>query len=294
MLTAVERLDLFVLTVMAALIAFLRASGASRAQMDLWLVAFVVLMVVTLVASRRGDDRLRLAVAGLVLLAVYESLGGVIAAIGAPLRDRQIIAVERWVKFDAVPPLAEWRIPSVVLDVFSVAYVVYFVLPVVLVAILLSRGNAARARSAALTLLITFYLHYALYLLVPVVGPVRTSEVPASVRVHLLAGGGSITHSVRRVVGALEGTPEDAFPSAHASVAALTAALAFRYRLRSRWVFAAIACAVIASTIVLGYHYVVDVAAALPVAGAAWYAGARVELGLRPLTAFRLRPARAD
>ena len=47
-------------------------------------------------------------------------------------------------------------------------------------------------------------------------------------------------------------------------------ALARRYRLRLHWLFYAATVAIVASTILLGYHYIVDVLAALPIAWLAW------------------------
>jgi membrane-associated phospholipid phosphatase len=148
-------------------------------------------------------------------------------------------------------------------------------LPVALLTLLLRQRDLAGARSATLTLLIAFYLHYLVYIVIPVVGPLRSGEQPPSVRAAIVAEGGTMTHLLRIFIAAAEKTTEDGFPSAHTSVASLVAALAWKYRLRSRPVFVAIAIAVTSSTVVLGYHYVVDVLAAWPMAWLAWRLGMR-------------------
>ena len=125
------------------------------------------------------------------------------------------------------------------------------------------------------TLVTAYAIHYAIYLLIPAVGPIRAPDVPAVVRQQLAAEGGALTHAVRRVIAAVERTPQDAFPSAHTSVAMLVAMLARRLRVRGQAVYAVVAAAIACSTIVLGYHYLVDVAAALPIVWAALAVGAR-------------------
>ena len=215
---------------------------------------------------------MRLVVAGVVLLSVYESVGAIITAVGAPPRDEWIIAVERTI-FPSMPPLVPLRLPPEVVDAFSIVYVAYFALPVVLLAMLVRRGRLDDARSAMRTLLVAYYAHYAIYIVMPVVGPIRAADVPSDVRAQLSGEGGAVTHRLRQAVDFLERTPQDAFPSAHTSIAIIVAVLARRNRFRGQTFFAGAAAAIACSTIVLGYHYIVDVAAALPLAWAALRVG---------------------
>lgn len=231
-------------------------------------------MKIETLAARTGEW-LRFLIAGVVLISVYESLGGIIHALGAPLQDAAVIAADRMLTGGRVPPLAIWPWPAPVVDAFAAAYVAFFVLPIALVVLLLRQGNPGGARSAVLTMLIAFYLHYFVYLVMPVVGPLRSVDVPAAARTALAAEGGAFTHMIRAGIAAAEKTPQDGFPSAHTSVAWLVAMLARKYRLRSRRLFVLMAIAVTASTLVLGYHYLVDVIAAWPMASMAWGMGGR-------------------
>jgi membrane-associated phospholipid phosphatase len=210
-----------------------------------------------------------MAASTLVLVAVYESLGAVITAIGSPMRDRWLIALDTALTGGRWPPLTPLALPPAVVDMFSVAYIVYFALPVVLIAALMRRGDAAGAQRVLRTLLAAYAIHYAIYIVVPAVGPIRAPEAPAAVRRQLAAEGGRVTHAVRHAIAAVERTPQDAFPSAHTSVAILVALLARRSRVRGHAGYAAVAAAIVCSTIVLGYHYIVDVIAALPIVWAA-------------------------
>jgi len=211
-----------------------------------------------------------LALQALLLASVYEAVGRVVPRLGLPLRDGVLVAAERIATRGALPFVAPTALPAWGFDAFSAAYVSYFALPVVLIAALARRRGAADAFAAVRVLLVAFYIHYALYAIVPAVGPSRTLELSASTRAAIAAEGGAATHAVRRVVGALEGPAPDAFPSAHTSIALLIAALARRHRVAGRWIIYPASAAIVASTVVLGYHYVVDVAAAVPVACVAW------------------------
>ena len=108
----------------------------------------------------------------------------------------------------------------------------YFVLPVSLIVALIRRQRWMDAHAATLTLLVAFYLHYAIYVLLPVVGPVRTTALSPDIRMHIVAQGGRLAHDLRALVGILERTPQDGFPSAHTSITLLVAAVARKHRVR--------------------------------------------------------------
>jgi len=260
----------------------------AHARLTAWFGLLLVLTLVVRWMPVRVVEMARHAIAGAVLLSIYETLGPVIRVLGAPLRDGAAVAADRWLTHGLVPPLGVWPMPAALVDVFAIAYAAYWVLPLALVTLLLEKGEVEEAREAVFTILIAFYLHYITYMAIPVVGPLRGGEIPVLVRASLLSQGGTITHLLRVFMAAAEKTPQDGFPSAHTSVAWLIAALAWRCRLRSWPVFAGMAAAVTASTIVLGYHYVIDVVAAWPMAWLAWKLG-----GVRMPVVWPLRPARA-
>ena len=276
--TPVEHLDLLVLAVMMAVFVVGRSQLRTPIGVVAWFAGLVALTAVLPRMTHRWPPGawIRVIVTAVVLLSVYESLGPVIAAFGPPPRDGWVIAIERWVTGGRLPPLAPLPLPAFAVDVLSAAYVAYFGLPVVLICSLIRRRQSREAQAAMVTLLIAFYVHYLIYIVMPAVGPVRTTELPASLRLQMVGGGGSLTHAVRHLVGALERTPQDAFPSAHTSIAVLASALARKYRLPSRWCFYVITAAIVASTVLLAYHYLVDVLAAFPVAWLAWQAARRI------------------
>ena len=272
-MSPIARLNLGALLVVMVLTALARGDSLAGARMECWLAALVAL---TMLAARGGRSprppgaALEFGVATAVVVSIYESLGAIITALGPAPRDRWVIDAERLLTRGRWPPLAPVSWPSWTFDALSAAYVAYFLLPCALIGSLLAARRVPDAHAAAFTLLACLYVHYGIYVVMPVVGPIRAVEVPASVRVALAAEGGRVSHVVRRAVGSVEDTPQDAFPSAHTSVAVLTALLARRHRLRSRWFFYALAVAIVVSTIVLGYHYIVDVVCAAPIVWLVW------------------------
>jgi membrane-associated phospholipid phosphatase len=276
--TAAEHLDLFVLAVMLTVFALGLGSLRAHTLAAGWFAGLFALTAALPQVTRRWPSTawIRWIVPGVVLVSVYESLGPVIAALGPPLRDGWVLAIERWVTGGRLPPLAPLRLSALAGDVLSAAYVAYFGLPVVVIGSLLRRRQAAGAQAALLTLLLTFYAHYVIYVLVPAVGPARTLELPLPLRLQLLEVGGRLTHVLRHLVGALERTPQDAFPSAHTSIALLCAAVARKHTLPLRWCVYVATAAIVASTVLLAYHYVVDVVAAVPLAWLAWRAALKL------------------
>jgi membrane-associated phospholipid phosphatase len=251
----------------------------------------VATAVLPRVADRRAVAWMRMILQGVALLSVYESLGLVIDAIGPQLQDPWILACERLVTRGHLPPLAVVMLPPWASDLLSLAYVTYFVLPVSLIVALIRRQRWMDAHAAMLTLLVAFYLHYAIYVLVPVVGPVRTTALPADIRIHIVAQGSWLAHDLRTLIGLLERTRQDGFPSAHTSITLLIAAVARKQRLRWRWAFYVVTVPIIASTVLLGYHYVVDLLAALPVAWAAWRLSQPSSVGQQARWVFAWRTA---
>jgi membrane-associated phospholipid phosphatase len=109
-----------------------------------------------------------------------------------------------------------------------------------------------------------FYLCYAGYLLFPAVGP----RMPAPVE-DVVIGGGAFSRAVRAFIRAAEYTRTDAFPSGHTAVALVCCAQAWRWLGRSRFAVAVVAAGIVAATVYLHYHYLVDVLAGVAVAAAA-------------------------
>jgi len=158
-------------------------------------------------------------------------------------------------------------------DLLTLAYSTFFFLPVLLLVVLLKAGDPYLPRVAS-TIVLTFLVSYAGYFLVPAYGPragvarERYSTLPA----------GLLGAPIRDLLDHWEKTKTDAFPSGHTMV---TLAVLLCARRRAPNLYAAllpVGMLLIAATVLLTYHYIVDVLAAIPfllvsLALARWWCG---------------------
>ncbi|MBN1421369.1 MAG: phosphatase PAP2 family protein, partial [Planctomycetes bacterium] len=157
-------------------------------------------------------------------------------------------------------------------DVLQLAYATYYAMPI---AVLAGARGASRRSKVAAILLAGFLISYLLYFAVPGRGP------------HIYHGlalprGTGIAEAVRTAILRLEGTMWDAFPSGHTLIAVLSLILGFRERTWLGVVLAPCVLLLVLSTVLLRYHYVIDVAAGLVLVPCS--------LGLGTLAFRRLEP----
>lgn len=114
-----------------------------------------------------------------------------------------------------------------------------------------------------------FYVCYAIYIVLPVMGPHGNWVDAASAEVRQLLGDrhppAAVTHgpffNVMKLVYALvEPVGGAAFPSSHVAVAIATLYFTWRYWRPMRWVHLVAVVLLCISTVYCGYHYAVDVA----------------------------------
>jgi membrane-associated phospholipid phosphatase len=186
--------------------------------------------------------------------------------------DAWFIAADRWL-FGGDPTVWLARIAHPVLtEVLQVAYASFYVLPLVVAIELYGGRREWRFRQWAFVCGCGFFLSYAGYLTVPAVGPRFTlHDLEATARElpglwltpalrSFVDAGGLVPVGVA-ADQALRLAPRDAFPSGHTVVTLLSIAWAWRYRLRVRWVVTVLGALLVAATVYLRYHYVVDVLA---------------------------------
>jgi len=151
-----------------------------------------------------------------------------------------------------------WWPPLV--DFLHFCYWMYFPMPIALCTVLYARGRLQECRHAGTVLVLTFLSGYLFYVVVPAVGPHHFEP-----RTPALDGAwlGGVMH---RVLLEVEWRMPDAFPSLHTAVAAVTVILSRKFSRRLFWILLVPAGGLITATVVLRYHYLVDVVAALALA----------------------------
>jgi membrane-associated phospholipid phosphatase len=191
---------------------------------------------------------------------IFLNLGRLIPLVNPAVRDDLLIAADRLI-LGAESQLALYKVhlPAVISDVLTVAYSSYFFLPVILVVTLSWRRDPLLPRVAAI-LAFNFLVSYVGYFVVPAYGPratiaqMRWAELPPGV----------VGEQLRDLLDHWEKTKTDAFPSGHTMVTLATLICARRRRPALYHALLPVGTLLITATILLTYHYVVDVLAAVP------------------------------
>ncbi len=144
--------------------------------------------------------------------------------------------------------------------VLQVGYLSYYFAPAALCVPLLVARRRTEFRVVAATLAACCVTTYFGYLLVPATGPRFEGGIAA---VLPREPGWFSAEDLYRFLDSIEVFRWDAFPSGHTAVGLCALLLAFRYERRIAWPLLLPVLLLIAATIYMGYHYVVDVLAGL-------------------------------
>ena len=189
----------------------------------------------------------------LFVILIYESLGDLIQHL-QPDIDPQLIEIDFFI-FGVQPTLwmEQWIIPWFT-DVMSLAYLSYYFIPVVLIAVLYLKNRMAEFERSVFVLAFGYYISFIGYILFPAIGPRYALAHLYSVPLD----GSFITDFVRETLNALEHNKRDCMPSGHTQIVLIVLYLAHRYEKFLFYLLLPIICALILSTIYLRYHYVID------------------------------------
>jgi membrane-associated phospholipid phosphatase len=189
----------------------------------------------------------------LFVILIYESLGDVIQYL-QPDIDPRLIQVDFSI-FGVQPTLwvQRWIVPWLT-DVMSLAYLSYYFIPVVLITVLYLKGRMAELDRSIFVLAFGYYVSFIGYILFPAVGPRYALAHLYSVPLE----GSLITDFVRDTLNALEHNKRDCMPSGHTQIVLIVLYLAYRYEKFLFYLLFPVICTLIASTVYLRYHYVID------------------------------------
>jgi membrane-associated phospholipid phosphatase len=193
---------------------------------------------------------------------VFNSLQPLITGLGMPNQDSALIAIDRaLLGGDAAVYLAPFIRPWLN-DVLHVAYCTYYVFPIV-VAWAIWRRSHERCRRFIFAVVLAFYVSYVGYFIVPARGP-RLAQWPAAA---VETRSTPISRSIYDFLNAAEKTKDDVFPSGHAMIAAVCLMAVYRSDRRIFWLLLPVGLALALATVYCRFHYVIDVAVGLALAG---------------------------
>ena len=238
-----------------------------------WLLArYAILLILQAgVAAGRGYGLPRIIAAFFPLvpiLGIYDSLR-FIPELNPGDRDDLLISVDRAV-LGGDPSVWLERISTPWLtDLLQVAYLVYYVLPIVLLGTLYCRPPCSAKEAGpthedgrafdlcVVALLLSHYFAFTGYMAIPALGP-RFALAPMY-RTDLT--GLLAAEPIRHFLDSLEGIKRDAFPSGHVSAALISVHYMFRFTPRLAWCSLPAVLLMIFATLYLRYHYAADVLA---------------------------------
>jgi membrane-associated phospholipid phosphatase len=189
----------------------------------------------------------------LFVVLIYESLGDLIQYL-QPDVDPRLIQIDFSI-FGVQPTLwmEQWIVPWFT-DIMSLAYLSYYFIPVVLIAVLYLKDRMAEFDRSMFVLAFGYYVSFIGYILFPAIGPRYALTHLYSIPLE----GSFITDFVRDALNALEHNKRDCMPSGHTQIVLMVLFLAYRYQKFLFYLFFPIISALILSTVYLRYHYVID------------------------------------
>lgn len=279
-INTVDALNLSAIVLLAVVAAFFRRQLGTEA---VWLLGVFACLIVFIFASVLLANRGPLWRAvhafspALIVPVLFNTLGSIIDCASPYQWDARFARLDARLFGELA---AMWRgvlgRPAWLTDLSYLAYVAYYVAPVVLAVVHYIRRPDGAFRQVVFTVVLTFYVSYVGYFMFPTVGPRAPLGSEA-----LVVGGGTFSHMVRLFIEYAERTRTDAFPSGHTAVALVCLYFAWHTSAALFGIFAPVAAAIVFSTVYLHYHYVIDVVAGAGLAFGCMWLGPRLELALQ-------------
>lgn len=195
------------------------------------------------------------------ILLIFENLGPFVRAVSPVDRDAWLLAGDR--AFLGTDPTRALEVISTpfLSDVLTVFYALYFFHPLALAAFVWVRDRKAMGHAGpefhrtAFLIVLTFYVSYSGFFLVPAVGP-RYTVAHAGPLPR-----GAVSAAIDTTLDRLETNKRDVFPSGHTMVTFAVVLLAARRSRPLALVFLLFSIPLWLATVYGRYHYVVDVLA---------------------------------
>ncbi|MFY9556424.1 MAG: phosphatase PAP2 family protein [Blastocatellia bacterium] len=146
-----------------------------------------------------------------------------------------------------------------VTEVLQLTYSTYYLLPVILGAVLWRKRRFEEFHFWVFIVVLGFYLSYVGYIAVPAIGPRFLPEIVEAQTKPLT--GILFFKTVREALDRAEGITRDCFPSGHTELTLLVLYYASKFHRKVFWWLLPLGSGIIISTVYLRYHYVIDVIA---------------------------------
>jgi membrane-associated phospholipid phosphatase len=230
----------------------------AEARINHLLLHGIVLLIVAFVRSRARRSpaaarpwRTALAIGGLPV--VFSAMVWLLPAVHPEPYEYLWLDLDRALFGGHLGAVAAPWLPPAVVEVLQVIYAVFYAIPILAGVGAGLRCGAAAFDRALLLVAASFLASYLGYLLVPTLGPKVALAFPTELE------GLWLTPSLREAIDAGEANPWDCFPSGHTMLTVTSLIVLWRWNRRwFAWLFVP-ALLLIASTMLLRYHWAIDV-----------------------------------
>ncbi len=220
-----------------------------------------------------NPKKLGLAIIPLIMaiLLNYYLVGEFDRAIGFERKDNLFAPFDQWLFGAPIAVVAENTlrplgiIRSLFYDILMLSYMSYFLLPIIGVTLIfrsLPEEKKYKIGRYITSVLIFFFLNYLLYMLVPVTGPQYWMPDQFSHPLPFTPFG----HFMWSLINQGQSTFIDCFPSGHTGVALLVSMWLFKTNHPARFILMATTGFIMMATLLLRYHYLMDLICGLPLA----------------------------
>lgn len=260
-----ERVWLCYLACVSLVAVFTPGQGEDLRSVGLFLCVQLPVLFVAMasywLATRRSHDAVRWLRAGLAIIGlpvVFSTLCWLLPNVHPEPYEFVWLELDRWLFGTDLARLGD-DMPPWLVEILQLNYASFYAMCIVS-ALLVLWCTGPRAFDRAVLLIVgTFLSSYLGYLVFPTISPQLVLEHPAGLT------GLWFAQSIRESIDAMEANHWDCFPSGHTMLTLTNLIVLWRWARRWFWVLLLPSIALIASTVLLRYHWASDV-----VIGAIW------------------------
>jgi len=252
-----KRLELLYLWYGMTLAVLLLVIGQGVPNRWLWSIGYAAVIVPALLLSRSQSLSLRFAAAGVLVPIAFWTLGVLMPDLVPEPFEWEVVRWNRAIGGDVVQ---SWLAapPAWLISVTQVCYSTFYFLPMVLGLCLVRAGKLDVLENLAELIVGGFLLSYLGYILMPTLPPYRFESYTGPLE------GGVVFGWLHTTLDQYEALRQDCMPSGHTMMTLLTLHVAARHAPRQLIWLAPVSFFLILGTVVLRYHWFVDLMVAIP------------------------------
>ncbi len=204
---------------------------------------------------------------------IYTNLHDTIHFVNPHDIHHYLVAIDQWM-FGIQPCVwAQQFYHPWLTDYFSISYMNYFLISVIVVLWLMVRKRHEEMRMALLGTILCFYFGYFLYILFPAAPP-RLVLADQFIRDF---SGSWLTITQSKIVNINPSSSRAAFPSLHCAITLISLLYAFRFERLLFWLLLIPGISLALATVYLRHHYVIDILAGFALAGIVFWITPKID-----------------